>query len=122
MTTKVLSTKKPGKKPRKKPGKKKPPPKTVSFTMEAVVLAIDANFDPVTKAPFEYREENVYPYFEKKGFKVVRRQGASARRAEVAPQARKPNVVYLTWVGHGFPDRYTGDNLDSICSKGHLRR
>lgn len=105
----------------KKPGKK-PPPKTVKVTMDAVVLAIDANFDPVTKAPFNYREKNVYPYFEKKGFKVIRRQGASARRAEVAPEARKPNVVYLTGVGHGFPDSYTGDNLDPIFSKGHFRR
>jgi len=122
MAAKKISTRKPAKKPGKKPGKKKPPPKTVSIIMEAVVLAIDANFDPVTKAPFEYREEHVYPYFEKKGFKVVRRQGTSARRAEVAPQARKPNVVYLTGVGHGFPDSYTGDNLDPIFSKGHFRR
>jgi hypothetical protein len=113
--------KKPGKKPARKPGKK-PPPKTVKVTMDAVVLAIDANFDPVTKAPFDYREKNVYPYFEKKGFTVIRRQGTSARRAEVAPQARKPNVVYLTGVGHGFPDSYTGDNLDPIFSKGHFRR
>ena len=112
---------KPAKKPLRKPGKK-PSPKTVNVTMDAVVLAIDANFDPVTKAPFEYREKNVYPYFEKKGFTVIRRQGASARRAEVAPQARKPNVVYLTGVGHGFPDSYTGDNLDPIFSKGHFRR
>ena len=116
------ASKKPGKKPRKKPGKKKPPSKTVSVTMDAVVLAIDANFDPVTKAPFEYREKNVYPYFEKKGFTVIRRQGSSARRTEVAPQARLPNVVYLTGVGHGFPNSYTGDNLDPIFSKGHFRR
>lgn len=112
------AAKKSAKKP-KKTGKKKPPPKTVNVTLEAVVLAIDANFDPVTKAPFEYREKNVYPYFEKKGFTVVRRQGASARRAEVAPEARKPNVVYLTGVGHGFPESYTGDNLDPIFSRGH---
>jgi hypothetical protein len=115
------SGKKPGKKPVRKPGKK-PPSKTANLTIDAVVLAIDANFDPVTRAPFEYREKNVYPYFEKKGFTVIRRQGASARRAKVAPQARKRNVVYLTGVGHGFPDSYTGDHLDPIFSKGHFRR
>ena len=109
------------KKSRKKPGKK-PSPKTVQVTMDAVVLAIDANFDPVTRAPFEFREKNVYPYFEKKGFTVIRRQGTSARRTEVAPQARRPNVVYITGVGHGFRDSYTGDNLDPIFSKGHFRR
>jgi hypothetical protein len=86
----------------------------------AVVLAIDANFDPVTRAPFEYREANVYPHMEEKGFTVVRRQGQRARRNDVAPQARKPNVVYITGVGHGFPNSYTGDNLDPIFSRSQL--
>lgn len=115
------SGKKPGKKPGKGHGKKKPPPQTVTTSAEAVILAIDANFDPVTQAPFEYREANVYPHMEGKGFKIVRRQGVLARRADVAPQARKPNVVYLTGVGHGFRNSYTGDNLDPIFSKGHFR-
>jgi hypothetical protein len=100
------------------PVKKKSPQK-VTTTQNAVVLAIDANFDPVTRSPFEYREANVYPHMEKNGFTIVRRQGERARRADVAPQARKPNVVYLTGVGHGFPDSYTGDNLNPIFSKGH---
>ncbi|MEP6707200.1 MAG: hypothetical protein ABJC05_06750, partial [Pyrinomonadaceae bacterium] len=87
---------------------------------KAVVLAIDADSDPVTKAPFDYREENVYPYFEQKGFTVVRRQGAMARRARVAPEARKPEVIYLTGVGHGFPNSYTGNNEEAIFSKSNL--
>ena len=99
---------------------KKSPPQTVTTSQNAVVLAIDANFDPVTRAPFEYREANVYPHMEQSGFTIVRRQGERARRAEVAPQARKANVVYLTGVGHGFPNSYTGDNLDPIFSKGHF--
>lgn len=102
------------------PTRKKPPPKRVTSSQDAVVLAIDANFDPVTKAPFEYREANVYPHMEKQGFTIVRRQGERARRSEVAPQARKANVVYLTGVGHGFTYSYTGDNLDPIFSKGHF--
>ncbi len=113
------SGKKPGKKPGKGHGKKKPPPQTVITSAEAIILAIDANFDPVTNAPFEYREANVYPHMEEKGFKIVRRQGALARRADVAPQARKPNVIYMTGVGHGFRNSYTGDNQDPIFSKGH---
>ena len=102
------------------PAKKKPPPKKVTTSEDAVILAIDANFDPVTRAPFEYREANVYPQIEKKGFTIVRRQGERARRAEVAPQARKSNVIYLTGVGHGFKYSYTGDNLDAIFTKGHF--
>jgi hypothetical protein len=31
-----------------------------------------------------------------------------------------PNVVYLTGVGHGFPNSYTGDNLDPIFSVGQF--
>jgi hypothetical protein len=104
------------KKAGKKPGKKKAPPQPVADSADPLILAIDANFDPVTKAPFEYREANVYPLIEKKGFKIVRRQGVQARRADVAPQARKANVIFLTGVGHGFPNSYTGDNLDSIFS------
>jgi hypothetical protein len=125
MVTKALSKssgKKRGKKPArasgKKAGEKKSHAKSLRVRTGAVVLAVDANFDPVTKAPFEYREQCVYPYFEKKGFKIIRLQGSSARRTKVAPQARKANVVYLTGVGHGFPNSYTGDNLDPIFSKG----
>ncbi|MDQ2936638.1 MAG: hypothetical protein M3R67_03935 [Acidobacteriota bacterium] len=102
------------------PPKKKPPPKKVTTTENPVVLAIDANFDPVTRAPFEYREANVYPQMEKKGFTIVRRQGVQARRTEVLPQARKPKVLYFTGVGHGFPNNYTGDNLNSIFNTGNL--
>jgi hypothetical protein len=102
------------------PPKGKQAPKKVMTTAKTVVLAIDANFDPVTRAPFEYREANVYPHMEEKGFTIVRRQGVQARRAEVAPQARKPNVLYLTGVGHGFPNSYTGDSLNSIFSKANL--
>ncbi len=88
--------------------------------MTKTILAIDANFDPITRAPFEYREQNVYPLFQTNGFTVIRRQGPSARRNEVASQARKPNVVYLTGVGHGFPNSYTGDNLDPVFSVGNF--
>lgn len=105
--------------PTKKPRKRRKPP-TVTVQMNATILAIDANFDPITKAPFDYREENIYPLFVEKGFAIVRRQGESARRTEVAPQAKKPNVVYLTGVGHGFPNSYTGDNLDPIFSVGNF--
>lgn len=97
------------------PRKRKPPKK-----MNKTILAIDANFDPITRAPFVYREENVYPLFQNNGFTVIRRQGSSARRNEVASQARKPEVVYLTGVGHGFPNSYTGDNLDPVFSVGNF--
>jgi hypothetical protein len=87
--------------------------------VRAAIIAIDSNFEPVTEAPFNFRQQNVYPYLDKKGFTVVRCQGHLARRNDVAPQARKSNVVYLTGVGHGFNDQYTGEFFDPIFSVGH---
>src|SRR6266516_1355237 len=100
--------------------RKKRRPSAAGAGMISVVLAIDADSDPVTKAPFDYRQQNVYPYFEQKGFTVVRRQCAMARRARVTPEARKPEVAYLTGVGHGFPNSYTGNSQEPIFSKSSL--
>ncbi|HEY3027709.1 MAG TPA: hypothetical protein VGJ55_16295 [Pyrinomonadaceae bacterium] len=105
-----------------KSGRKKPGASAAGAGMKSVVLAIDADSDPVTKAPFDYREQNVYPYFEQKGFTVVRRQGAMARRARVTPEARKPEVAYLTGVGHGFNNSYTGNSQEPIFSKSSLSK
>lgn len=87
--------------------------------MDVVVVAIDSNYEPVTKAAFDYRQQYVYPYLEEKGFTIVRYQGPLARRYYVAPEARKPNVDYLTGVGHGSYDTYTGDYYDPIFSIGN---
>lgn len=72
----------------------------------ARVLGVDANnaSDPATTAPCAYRETNVYPYFVLKGFTVDKFQGPQAERADVAPAAVRPGVVYITASGHGNPD------------------
>lgn len=93
--------------------------KVAHLKVAAAVLAIDSNFEPVTEAPFNFRQQKVYPYLKKKGFNIVRCQGHLARRNDVAPQVRKHNVVYLTGVGHGFHDQYTGEFFDPIFSVGH---
>jgi len=87
--------------------------------LKVVVLAIDANFEPITRTAYDYRQKNVYPYFASKGFKVDRTQGALARRAYVSAEARKPNVHYLTGVGHGTYDSFTGNYYDPIFSVGN---
>jgi hypothetical protein len=85
---------------------------------ESTVLAIDSNWDSVTRIVYEYREAKVYPYLAARGLKVVRRQGALARRHYVAPEAQRPSVRYLTGVGHGFHDTYLGDYSDVIFKVG----
>jgi hypothetical protein len=86
---------------------------------DVTALAIDSNFEAVTRAAFNYRQQNVYPYVEGKGFAVVRCQGPLARRHYVAPEAGRPNVAYMTGVGHGSYDTYTGDYYDPIFRVGH---
>jgi hypothetical protein len=91
----------------------------VELEVELHVLAIDSNFEPVTKAAFDYREANVYPDLEAKGFRLIRCQGLLARRIYVAPEARRADVVYMTGVGHGSYTSYTGDHYDPIFEVGN---
>jgi hypothetical protein len=98
---------------------KRPQKRVVSLEMDLVVLAIDAAFEIITQAGFNYRQQNVYPYLQQKGFSIKRSQESLARRVYVAPEARKPHVIYITGVGHGGYDSYTGDFYDTIFSVGN---
>ncbi len=91
-----------------------------TIEMDIGVLAIDSNFEPVTEAAFNYRQKYVYPYLER-GFKIVRCQGKLARRHCVAAEAVRPNVHYMTGVGHGSANLYTGDNFDIIFEIGKYK-
>jgi hypothetical protein len=88
--------------------------KKVSLVLNITVLGIDSNYEPVTRVTFQYRERHVYPYLQAKGFTIKKFQGPLARRHYVAPEARKPEVEYLTGVGHGSYNLYTGDHGDVI--------
>jgi hypothetical protein len=101
-----------------KPSQKRPR-KQAALEIGMVVLAIDAAFEIITQKGFNYRQENVYPYLQQKGFSIKRSQESLARRVYVAPEARKPQVIYITGVGHGGYDSYTGDFYDSIFSVGN---
>src|SRR5947208_2718103 len=92
--------------------------KKVSHVLHITVLGIDSNYEPVTLAGFQYREQYVYPYLLIKGFIVKKLQGPLARRIYVAPEAKKPEVEYLTGVGHGAYNLYTGDHGDVIFQVG----
>jgi hypothetical protein len=100
--------------------KKKPRAKTRTIELELAlrVLAVDSNYEPVTKAAFDYRQAKVYPYLESKGFTLIRCQGLLARRIYVAPEARRTDVVYITGVGHGSYTTYTGDHYDAVFEVG----
>ncbi len=82
-------------------------------------LVIDSNHDKPTKDVFDYREAVVYPYLTSQGMVVTKLQGSLARRYYVAEEAAKEDVQYITGVGHGSHDTYTGDYLEPIFQVGH---
>lgn len=53
----------------------------------ATALAIEANFDAITKAAFSYRRRTVYRRLRKRGMKVVLLSGKKAVRQTVASAA-----------------------------------
>lgn len=93
--------------------------KTVTLSLPISALCIDSNHEPVTQACFDYREAKVYPYLEVKGLQLVRCQGGLARRHYVSIEAVKPSVHYITGVGHGTADTFTGDYFDPVYSCGN---
>jgi len=93
--------------------------RTVTLSLEALVIAIDADFEPITKSACDYRQKNVYPYLESKGFTVQHLQGSMARRNYVAPAVRQSNVQYISGLGHGSDGSFTGDFYDPIFSIGN---
>jgi hypothetical protein len=90
------------------------------YAVEAdlTVLGVDANYDDELMAAFVYRNEHVYPHFKREGFAVETYQGCQALRKFVAPAARKPNVRYVTAMGHGVKDVLFGQHLDVILRVG----
>ncbi len=70
----------------------------------------------ITNAAAQYRIANVHPVFVARGFNVVSLEGASDTRANFATEAKKPFVDYISGVGHGAPNVYTG--VDHILEVG----
>ncbi|HJQ23830.1 MAG TPA: hypothetical protein VKA60_07920 [Blastocatellia bacterium] len=93
--------------------------RVVSLTLDLGVLAVDANFETVTQTGYKYRQQHVYPFLEKKGFTLHRCQKSLARRMYVSPVARQPHIVYITGIGHGAYDSFTGDFYEVIFSVGN---
>ena len=83
------------------------------------ILAIDSDHDLTTQITRNYRDQHVYPYLESQGFGLVRCQGTSACRENVAPEARRDDIVYITGAGHGSGKVYTGHDNEPIFEVGN---
>lgn len=95
--------------------------RTRAVEIPVTVLAIDSDYDALTKIIFEYRQINVYPYLEERGFSMEKCQGKLARRHFVVDALENFNVEYITGMGHGYPDTFTGDQGNPIFTVGKYR-
>ena len=92
--------------------------KTMRLTLGKTILAVDSDYDGATKLGADFRAHNVYPRFEATGFEVRMRRGQMARRHFVADDAKRPEIVFVTGIGHGFDNVYTGDQQQPLWAVG----
>jgi hypothetical protein len=90
--------------------------------MPVTILAIDSSYDNLTQIIFEYRQTNVYPFLQDRGFLIEQCQGKLARRHFVISALERLNVEYITGMGHGFDDTFTGDRGNPIFTVGKYRQ
>jgi hypothetical protein len=93
----------------------------IAVTLELVALAIDSNYEPVTAAACKFRNRQVYPVLSARGFVLEKLQGPLARRFYIAPAAARPAVDYITGVGHGVYDTFTGHQGDVVLRVGEYQ-
>ena len=70
--------------------------------------------DQVTKPFAEYRKKHVHPVFKSRGFTVIVLKGTDDVRANFVPEAKRGLCVYLSGIGHGNYNLYTGHHGDHI--------
>ena len=76
----------------------------IETTMQ--ILAVDTSEDRATQIVYNYRNQHVYPYLESRGFGLVRCQGQSARRENIASETCRDDIAYITGSGHGETTAY----------------
>ena len=83
-----------------------------------MVLGVDAHYDGFTRGGWEYRRNHVYDYMRNRGMDVRLLSGELAEVHRVHGAATRPEVVYLTGVGHGLADRYKGHGGQNLLRVG----
>lgn len=94
----------------------------VAATIELVALAVDSDYESVTAAACKFRNAHVYPALAKRAFVLEKLQGPLARRFYIAPAAARPQIDYITGVGHGVYDTFTGHHGDAVFQVGNYQR
>ena len=83
------------------------------------VLFCENTTDKLTSLAATYRKKYVHPAFAAKGYNVISLEGTNDVRAQFAMQAKSSTVVYISGVGHGGYQEYTGHDFDTILQVGN---
>jgi len=82
------------------------------------VLFCENTTDSVTSEVATYRQNNVHPVFESRGFELIKLMGVNDNRTNFAARAKESLVVYISGIGHGNYDNYTGHSNSSLIRVG----
>jgi|GEM_PF-1535943 len=88
------------------------------FKVKTTALFCENTTDGITSSFATYRINNVHPVFQSKGFNVVVNQGTNDTRTNFVNTAKKPLTNYISGIGHGNYNRYTGHAGENILKVG----
>jgi hypothetical protein len=72
------------------------------------ILAIDSDYEDITIAAWEFRQANVYPYLQSRGFNVVSLVASQACFDAVRDALSDASIAFITGSGHGGDDFFSG--------------
>lgn len=90
----------------------------VTVNLPNTALFCENTTDAVTGPFAAYRIANVHPVFTSRGFKVIALTGHDDTRTKFIPVAKASGTVFISGIGHGSADRYTGDAGNAILKVG----
>ena len=99
-----------------------PKPKLQPQQTPKSILAIDARSDADTETAFAYREKHVYPYLQEQNLEITKLQRSEASRANVADEAKRNGVRFITGSGHGTETTLIGHSGEAIFEIGKYNR
>ncbi len=86
--------------------------------LKTTVLFAENTTDSVTTPFAQYRIANVHPVFAAKGYNVVVNKGTDDTKINFETICKKPLTVYVSGIGHGGYDVYTGHAGEPLLRKG----
>ncbi|MBN1902057.1 hypothetical protein JW926_12105 [Candidatus Sumerlaeota bacterium] len=86
----------------------KPVKKCLIMRLPTRAVFCENTTDPVTTPFTYYRKKYVHPEFRKRGFTVIILEGTEDTRDKFVSHAKNPLTEYLSGVGHGNYNIYTG--------------